>query len=182
MSTTYDVINPATEEILQTIEQADLAQTDAVIAKAAKAFESWRTIAPGDRGRLLRAFAEGVASHREELAQLEIANSGHTRGNALWEVDNVVNTLTYYSAAPERLFGRQIPVPGGTDITFKEPLGVIGVIVPWNFPMTIASWGFAFEVHSVFARPYPVVRLLDEARSTTGRPALFASLALLGAL
>ena len=143
MSTTYDVINPATEEILQTIEQADLAQTDAVIAKAAKAFESWRTIAPGDRGRLLRAFAEGVASHREELAQLEIANSGHTRGNALWEVDNVVNTLTYYSAAPERLFGRQIPVPGGTDITFKEPLGVIGVIVPWNFPMPIAGWGFA---------------------------------------
>ncbi len=139
----YDVINPATEKLFTTIEHLDLAQTDAVIAKAAKAFETWRNVAPGDRGKLLRRFAEVVSQHKEELAQLEISNSGHTRGNALWEVDNVVNVLTYYSAAPERLFGRQIPVAGGIDVTFKEPLGVVGVIVPWNFPMPIASWGFA---------------------------------------
>lgn len=143
MSHTYDVINPATEKLVTTIEHLDLEGTDAVIAKAAKAFETWRHVAPGDRARLLRRFADVVADHKEELAQLEIANSGHTRGNALWEVDNVVNVLTYYSAAPERLFGRQIPVPGGVDITFKEPLGVVGVIVPWNFPMPIAGWGFA---------------------------------------
>ncbi len=143
MSHTYDVINPATEKLVTTIEHLDLEGTDAVIAKAAKAFETWRNVAPGDRARLLRRFADVVADHKEELAQLEIANSGHTRGNALWEVDNVVNVLTYYSAAPERLFGRQIPVPGGVDITFKEPLGVVGVIVPWNFPMPIAGWGFA---------------------------------------
>jgi acyl-CoA reductase-like NAD-dependent aldehyde dehydrogenase len=92
---------------------------------------------------LLRAFATLVSAHREELAELEIKNSGHTRGNALWEADNVANVLNYYSAAPERLFGRQIPVPNGIDITFKEPLGVVGVIVPWNFPMPIAGWGFA---------------------------------------
>ena len=139
----YDVINPATEKLFKTIEHLDLEGTDAVIAKAGKAFETWRHVAPGDRGKALRRFAEVVADHKEELAQLEIANSGHTRGNALWEVDNVVNVLTYYSAAPERLFGRQIPVPGGIDITFKEPLGVVGVIVPWNFPMPIAGWGFA---------------------------------------
>ncbi len=143
MSQTYDVINPATEKLVTTIEHLDLEGTDAVIAKAAKAFETWRNVAPGDRARLLRRFADVVVDHKEELAQLEIANSGHTRGNALWEVDNVVNVLTYYSAAPERLFGRQIPVPGGIDITFKEPLGVVGVIVPWNFPMPIAGWGFA---------------------------------------
>lgn len=143
MSLTYDVINPATEKLVTTIEHLDLEGTDAVIAKAAKAFQTWRNVAPGDRGRMLRRFAEVVADHKEELAQLEIANSGHTRGNALWEVDNVVNVLTYYSAAPERLFGRQIPVPGGIDITFKEPLGVVAVIVPWNFPMPIAGWGFA---------------------------------------
>lgn len=143
MSHTYDVINPATEKLVTTIEHLDLEGTDAVIAKAAKAFETWRNVAPGDRARLLRRFADVVADHKEELAQLEIANSGHTRGNALWEVDNIVNVLTYYSAAPERLFGRQIPVPGGVDITFKEPLGVVGVIVPWNFPMPIAGWGFA---------------------------------------
>ena len=143
MPATYDVINPANEAIVTTVNLATLEETDVIIARAAKAFESWRTIAPGDRAKLLRAFADKVASHKEELAQLEIANSGHTRGNALWEVDNVVNTLNYYSAAPERLFGRQIPVSGGVDITFKEPLGVVGIIVPWNFPMPIAVWGFA---------------------------------------
>jgi len=143
VSTTYEVINPATETIVTTIEHYDLAATDATIAKAAKAFESWRNVAPADRAAHLRRFAAVVASHKEELAALEIANSGHTRGNALWEVDNVVNVLTYYSAAPERLFGKQIPVAGGVDITFKEPLGVVGVIVPWNFPMPIAGWGFA---------------------------------------
>ena len=143
MSHSYDVINPATEKLVRTIEHLDLDATDAVIAKAAKAYESWRHISPGDRGKMLRRFAEVVADHKEELAELEIENSGHTRGNALWEVDNVVNVLTYYSAAPERLFGRQIPVSGGIDVTFKEPLGVVGVIVPWNFPMPIAGWGFA---------------------------------------
>jgi len=143
MSAKYDVINPATEELHTTIGQLDLDQTDAAIAKGAKAFTTWREVAPGDRAKLLRAFAAKVTEHREELAQLEISNSGHTLGNALWEADNVANVLNYYSAAPERLFGRQIPVPGGIDFTIKEPLGVVGVIVPWNFPMPIASWGFA---------------------------------------
>jgi acyl-CoA reductase-like NAD-dependent aldehyde dehydrogenase len=84
-----------------------------------------------------------VEDHLEELARLEVANSGHTIGNARWEAGNVRDVLTYYSAAPERLFGRQIPVAGGVDITFREPLGVVGVIVPWNFPMPIAGWAFA---------------------------------------
>ena len=122
---------------------ADLAITDAVITKANKAFESWRSVNPGDRAKLLRNFARVVDDHLEELAQLEVLNSGHTIGNARWEAGNVRDCLNYYSAAPERLFGRQIPVPNGIDITFKEPLGVIGIIVPWNFPMPIAGWGFA---------------------------------------
>ena len=143
MSLTYEVINPANESSVTTVELADLAKTDAVIEKAYKAFDSWKKIAPSDRAKLLRSFAQVVADHRDELAQLEVKNSGHTIGNALWEADNVANVLNYYSAAPERLFGRQIPVPNGVDITFKEPLGVVGVIVPWNFPMPIASWGFA---------------------------------------
>jgi acyl-CoA reductase-like NAD-dependent aldehyde dehydrogenase len=143
MSSVYEVINPATEKAVTQVALADVAQTDLIIEKAARAFESWRHIAPADRAKLLRAFATVVSAHREELAELEIKNSGHTRGNALWEADNVANVLNYYSAAPERLFGRQIPVPNGIDITFKEPLGVVGVIVPWNFPMPIAGWGFA---------------------------------------
>ena len=143
MSSVYEVINPATEKVVTAIELADEAATDAAIERAHKAFDSWRHVAPGDRAKILRSFAAVVSAHREELAALEIENSGHTRGNALWEADNVANVLNYYSAAPERLFGKQIPVPNGIDITFKEPLGVIGVIVPWNFPMPIAGWGFA---------------------------------------
>jgi len=140
---TYQVINPATESTVERVNLADLAATDAVIEKAYKTFESWKKVTPGDRAKLLRAFAQIVFEHREELAKLEVENSGHTIGNALWEADNVANVLNYYSASPERLFGRQIPVPNGIDITFKEPLGVVGIIVPWNFPMPIASWGFA---------------------------------------
>ncbi len=143
MSSTYDVINPASEAIVTTVHLNDLEATDAAIVRANKAFTTWRAVAPGERARLLRAFAAKVTEHREELALLEITNSGHTRGNALWEADNVANVLNYYSAAPERLFGKQIPVASGVDITFKEPLGVIGIIVPWNFPMPIAGWGFA---------------------------------------
>ncbi len=143
MSTTFDVINPATEKLVTTLQEADSAQTDEIIAKAAKAFLTWKKVSPGDRANLLRRFSAVVTAHREELAQLEITNSGHTRGNALWEADNVANVLNYYAGAPERLFGKQIPVAGGVDITFKEPIGVVGIIVPWNFPMPIASWGFA---------------------------------------
>ena len=142
MSSTYQVINPADETNVKSVDLADLATTDNAIEKAYKAFETWKKIAPGDRAKLLRAFAQVVSDHREELAKLEVTNSGHTIGNALWEADNVANVLNYYSASPERLFGKQIPVPNGIDITFKEPLGVVGVIVPWNFPMPIAGWGF----------------------------------------
>jgi acyl-CoA reductase-like NAD-dependent aldehyde dehydrogenase len=143
VSTTFDVINPATEKLVTQLHEADIAETDAVIARAAKAFLTWKSVSPGDRANLLRRFSSLVTAHREELAQIEINNSGHIRGNALWEADNVANVLNYYAGAPERLFGKQIPVAGGVDITFKEPIGVVGIIVPWNFPMPIASWGFS---------------------------------------
>jgi acyl-CoA reductase-like NAD-dependent aldehyde dehydrogenase len=138
-----DIVNPATEEIVTSIELTSLEETDRAIERAAAAFPAWRAVAPGDRARLLRRFAELVDGAVEELAQLEVANSGHTIGNARWEAGNVRDVLHYYAGAPERLSGRQIPVPGGVDITFAEPLGVVGIIVPWNFPMPIAGWGFA---------------------------------------
>jgi acyl-CoA reductase-like NAD-dependent aldehyde dehydrogenase len=138
----YTVINPATEDPVTTIELADLARTDALIERAQNAFPAWRDLAPGERARLLRRFAAVVDDHLEELAQLEVINSGHTIGNARWEAGNVRDVLNYYSATPERLLGKQIPVPGGIDVTFHEPLGVVGIIVPWNFPMPIAGWGF----------------------------------------
>src|SRR5213595_393290 len=138
-----DVVNPATEEVVAHVPGATAGEADAAIDRAAKAFGSWRRVAPGDRARLLRRFASIVDSHVEELASLEVRNSGHTIANARWEAGNVRDVLDYYAGAPERLTGRQIPVPGGVDITFHEPLGVVGVIVPWNFPMPIAGWGFA---------------------------------------
>ena len=139
----HDIINPSTAGVVATLALTGLQETDDAIARAANAFESWREVAPADRGRLLRRFADAVDGASEELALLEVANSGHTISNARWEAGNVRDVLAYYSAAPERLFGRQIPVAGGIDITFREALGVVGVIVPWNFPMPIAGWGFA---------------------------------------
>ncbi|MBU6278318.1 MAG: aldehyde dehydrogenase family protein [Actinomycetales bacterium] len=136
------VLNPANEAVIADVPSMSAEQADAAIAAAERALPAWRAVAPGDRARLLRQFATVVREHREELAQLEVANAGHTIGNARWEADNVANVLDYYSGAPERLFGRQIPVPNGIDITFKEAIGVVGIIVPWNFPMPIAGWGF----------------------------------------
>ncbi|MFI9409806.1 aldehyde dehydrogenase family protein [Nocardia gamkensis] len=141
--TTAQVVNPATEQVVTTVELAGEAETDAAIARAQHAATTWREVAPGDRARLLRRFAEVVESDLEHLAGLEVVNSGHTIGNARWEAGNVRDVLHYAAGMPERLLGNQIPVAGGVDITFHEPLGVVGVIVPWNFPMPIAAWGFA---------------------------------------
>jgi acyl-CoA reductase-like NAD-dependent aldehyde dehydrogenase len=137
------LVNPATGRELREVPSATEAETDAAIRRAHEAFHAWRDVAPGERARLLRAFAAIVDAHNEELARLEVENSGHTIGNARWEAGNVRDVLNYYSAAPERMVGKQIPVAGGIDLTFHEPLGVVGVIVPWNFPMPIAGWGFA---------------------------------------
>jgi aldehyde dehydrogenase (NAD+) len=144
MSTsTFDVLNPATEEVIETVPLATLEDTDRAIERAAAAFETWRHVSPADRAMLLRRFAAAVDADLENLAQLEVVNAGHTIGNARWEAGNVRDVLAYYSGAPERHMGQQIPVAGGVNVTFHEPLGVVGVIVPWNFPMPIAAWGFA---------------------------------------
>ncbi|WP_283137342.1 aldehyde dehydrogenase family protein [Rhizohabitans arisaemae] len=137
------IINPATEEVLADIELADAAETDRAVERAGRAFRSWRATAPADRARLLRAFAARVREAADVLADLETANAGHTVGNARWEAGNVSDVLEYYAAAPERHLGSQIPVAGGIDVTFREPLGVVGVIVPWNFPMVIMGWAAA---------------------------------------
>jgi acyl-CoA reductase-like NAD-dependent aldehyde dehydrogenase len=139
----FKVINPATEEVVEVVPMAGAEEVDAAVARAGEAYADWRAVAPGDRARLLRAFAQVVGEHAEELAALEVAEAGHPIGQARWEAGNVRDVLNYYAGAPERLFGRQIPVPGGIDVTFQEPLGVVGVIVPWNFPMPVFGWGVA---------------------------------------
>ncbi|MFF3847496.1 aldehyde dehydrogenase family protein [Streptomyces sp. NPDC002328] len=137
------VLNPATEEVLATVPAASAEDVDAAVARAARAQTAWAALAPGDRARLLRRFAATVDAHLEELALLEVREAGHTVGNARWEAGNVRDLLDYAAGGVERLTGRQIPVAGGIDVTFLEPLGVVAVIAPWNFPMPIAAWGAA---------------------------------------
>ncbi|MFE6529563.1 aldehyde dehydrogenase family protein [Streptomyces rochei] len=137
------VLNPATEEVVATVPAASAADVDAAVARAARAQTAWAALAPGDRARLLRRFAAAVDDHLEELARLEVTEAGHTLGNARWEAGNVRDLLDYAAGGVERLTGRQIPVAGGLDVTLLEPLGVVGVIAPWNFPMPIAAWGAA---------------------------------------
>jgi betaine-aldehyde dehydrogenase len=139
----HTIVNPADESVVTTVAAATIDETDAAIERAARAQRDWARVAPADRATLLRRFADAVDGAIEELAALEVVNSGHPIGQARWEAGHVRDVLEYYAAAPERLSGRQIPVAGGLDVTFHEPLGVVGVITPWNFPMTIASWGFA---------------------------------------
>ncbi|MFB7355476.1 aldehyde dehydrogenase family protein [Streptomyces gardneri] len=137
------VLNPATEELVATVPAATPADIDAAVARATAAQRGWAAAAPADRARLLRRFAVVVDEHVEELAHLEVAEAGHTIGNARWEAGNVRDLLDFAAGGVERLNGRQIPVAGGLDVTILEPLGVVGVIAPWNFPMPIAAWATA---------------------------------------
>ncbi|WP_326612871.1 aldehyde dehydrogenase family protein [Streptomyces scopuliridis] len=139
----HQILNPATGETIATVAATTAAEVDAAVRRAAAAQRGWAATAPADRARLLRRFAVVVDEHNEELARLEVREAGHTLGNARWEAANVRDLLDYSAGGVERLTGRQIPVAGGLDITLLEPLGVVGVIAPWNFPMPIAAWGTA---------------------------------------
>jgi betaine-aldehyde dehydrogenase len=137
---TLTVLEPATEAVLETVPRADASDVDAAVARAKAAYPAWRALAPSDRARLLRRVADAVAAHREELARIEARNAGKPIGDARGEMEMVADTLGYYAAAPERLLGDTIPVSGGQAWTVREPLGVVGLIVPWNFPLVIAGW------------------------------------------
>ncbi|MFD5058430.1 aldehyde dehydrogenase family protein [Streptomyces sp. NPDC058394] len=143
MTTEHQVLNPATEEVVAIVPATTAAEVDTAVRRAAAAQRIWAAMAPADRARLLRRFAAAVDEHREELARLEVREAGHTLANARWEAGNVCDLLEFAAGGVERLSGRQIPVPGGIDLTLLEPLGVVGVIAPWNFPMPIAAWGVA---------------------------------------
>jgi len=134
------VVEPATEEVLAELPQAGVEETDSAVARAREAFPAWKAIAPGERAGLLRAVAAGVRERSEELARLEARNVGKPIADARGEVGMVADVFDYYAGAPERLLGDTIPVAGGVDFTFREPLGVVGLITPWNFPLAIASW------------------------------------------
>ena len=140
---TLTVLEPATEEILAEVPRAGAEETDAAVARAKAAYPAWRAVAPGDRAALLHRLASALADELEALAVLEARNAGKPIGDARGEMQMVVDTFRYYAAGPERNLGDTIPVAGGIGMTFREPLGVVGLITPWNFPLTIAAWKLA---------------------------------------
>jgi acyl-CoA reductase-like NAD-dependent aldehyde dehydrogenase len=137
------VVEPATEQVMTEVPRAGVEETDAAVARAKKAFRSWRAVDPADRSALLHCLADAIGERVDGLATLEARNVGKPIADARGEMEMVVQTFRYYAAAPERLLGHTIPVAGGVDMTFREPLGVVGLIVPWNFPLAIASWKVA---------------------------------------
>ena len=138
-----EVVEPATAEVMAEVPRAGVEETDAAVARAKAAFPAWRDVSPGDRAALVRRLADRLEERREELSTLEARNAGKPIADARGEMEMVADTFRYYAGAPERLLGQTIPVAGGVDMTFREPLGVVGLITPWNFPLTIASWKLA---------------------------------------
>ncbi len=138
-----DVLEPATAAVLESIPRAGVEETDAAVARAAAAGPAWRAVSPPDRARLLGRIAALVEDRLEALATLEARNAGKPIGDARGEIGMVAETFRYYAGAPERLLGETIPVAGGVAMTFREPLGVVALITPWNFPLCIAGWKLA---------------------------------------
>jgi acyl-CoA reductase-like NAD-dependent aldehyde dehydrogenase len=134
------VTNPATEETIAELDPAGVEETDAAVARAKAAYKEWRAVAPTDRARLLRRLATLVEEHTEELARIESQNVGKPIAGARAEVGMVAQVFHFYAGAVDKHYGQTIPVAAGVDMTFREPLGVVGLIVPWNFPLNISSW------------------------------------------
>lgn len=137
------IVEPATEEVMAEVPRAGTGDVDSAVAAARGAFPAWRAVAPGDRAAIMRAIADGIEAKLDSLARIEARNAGKPISDATGEIGMVVETFRYYAAGPERLLGKTIPVAGGVDLTFREPMGVVGLIVPWNFPLAIASWKVA---------------------------------------
>jgi acyl-CoA reductase-like NAD-dependent aldehyde dehydrogenase len=138
-----EVLEPATERVMAEVQRAGVEETDAAVARARGAFGAWRAVAPDDRSRHLHRVADELERRRNELATLEARNAGKPIADARGEMQMVSECFRYYAGAPERATGKTIPVAGGVDMTFREPLGVVGMIVPWNFPLVTASWKLA---------------------------------------
>jgi betaine-aldehyde dehydrogenase len=140
MSSTLEVLNPTTEKSIAHLPRAGVEETDRAVAAARAAYPAWRAVKPADRARLLRRVAALVEDHADGLARLETSNVGKPLGDSRWEMGMVADIFHFYAGAVEKHYGETIPVAGGVDMTFREPLGVVGMIVPWNFPLMLASW------------------------------------------
>jgi acyl-CoA reductase-like NAD-dependent aldehyde dehydrogenase len=176
MSPSLSVIEPATEAVLEEVPRAGVEETDAAVARARAAYPAWRDLAPGERAERLRALADAMAAEHEQLALLEARNAGKPINSARGEIGMAIGTIRFYAGAPERLLGDTIPVAGGQAFTFREPLGVVGLITPWNFPLAIASWklgpalaaGNAVVLKPAELTPLTAIRFGELAREVLG--------------
>jgi betaine-aldehyde dehydrogenase len=140
VTASLQVVNPATAKPIAQLNRAGVEETDRAVAAARAAYPAWRAVKPADRARLLRRVAALVEEHLDGLARLETSNVGKPLGDSRWEMGMVADVFHFYAGAVEKHYGDTIPVAGGVDLTFREPLGVVGLIVPWNFPLMLASW------------------------------------------
>jgi len=175
--TTIDIIEPATEQVLETVAATSTDELNAIIGRAVHAQRKWSSATPQYRADALRAIADGLEAEAETLAQTEARNVGMPIGDARGAVFGAAATFRYYSASPERLMGHTIPVAGGVDMTFREPIGVVGLITPWNFPLSIACWKVAPALaagNAVVLKPSEITPLtairLSEIAEEAGLP------------
>jgi acyl-CoA reductase-like NAD-dependent aldehyde dehydrogenase len=137
---TITLRNPADDSVLQEVPLATVHDVDQAVVRAQAALPAWRDMAPNDRIKIMRRFAETIAAHAQELAELDTRNMGMPIGSSKWCADTAAEVIHYYAGAIDKHLGHTYPVAGGVTMTFHEPHGVVGLIVPWNFPVLIACW------------------------------------------
>jgi aldehyde dehydrogenase (NAD+) len=140
---TFDTYNPATGEVLAKVAAASAKDVDRAVKAARRALENgpWATMDAADRGRLLFKLADLVERESKDLAALESLNAGKTINDSLGDMEGVVNTLRYYAGWADKIEGRTVPVRGNfLCYTLRQPVGVVGQIIPWNFPLLMLAW------------------------------------------
>ena len=137
---TITLRNPADDSVIQELPLATVHDVDQAVIRAQAALPAWRDMAPNDRIKIMRRFAETIAAHAQELAELDTRNMGMPIGSSKWCADTAAEVIHYYAGAIDKHLGHTYPVAGGVTMTFHEPLGVVGLIIPWNFPVLIACW------------------------------------------
>ena len=139
----FETIDPATGDVIATVAEASAKDVDKAVKAARRALEEgpWSGMDAAERGSLMIKLADLVAKHAEELAKLESWNCGKTITDARGDLQGVVNTLRYYAGWADKIEGRTVPVRGSfLSYTLREPVGVVGQIIPWNFPLLMLAW------------------------------------------
>jgi aldehyde dehydrogenase (NAD+) len=141
---TFESLDPATARPLATLALGGPDDVDRAVAAARAALPAWRVLDPYERGRILQRLADLIEEHEDELAAVEAQDAGKLRGEAARDVDRAVRTWNYYAGWPTKITGTTNPAdPGVFSYSVREPVGVVGAITPWNFPLVIASWKLA---------------------------------------